>query len=110
MQLSSIGVWSGVFRQAKPEVVRAAAEVEDLGYGAIWMPGGQPAGLADHLHSLLKATRRGGRRHRHRQRVDAPRRRDGRHAPRARTGVSRPLLAGHGDQSPARRRRRRHYV
>jgi probable F420-dependent oxidoreductase len=58
MQLPSIGVWSGVFRQDKPEVARAAAEVEDLGYGAIWMPGGQPAGLADHLRNLLKATQK----------------------------------------------------
>jgi probable F420-dependent oxidoreductase len=58
MQLPSIGVWSAVFRQEKPEVVTAAAEVEDLGYGAIWMPGGQHAGLAEHLQSLLKATRR----------------------------------------------------
>jgi probable F420-dependent oxidoreductase len=57
MQLSSIGVWSRVFRQEQPEVLKAAAEVEDLGYGAIWMPGGQHAGLADHLQNLLKATR-----------------------------------------------------
>ena len=58
MQLASIGVWSGVFRQEKPDVLKAAAEVEDLGYGAIWMPGGQHAGLSDHLQNLLKATRR----------------------------------------------------
>jgi hypothetical protein len=58
MQLASIGVWSGVFRQEKPEVVKAAAEVEDLGYGVIWMPGGQHAGLVDHLRNLLQSTRR----------------------------------------------------
>jgi len=58
MQLASIGVWSGVFRQEKPDVLKAAAEVEDLGYGAIWMPGGQHAELSDHLQNLLKATRR----------------------------------------------------
>jgi probable F420-dependent oxidoreductase len=58
MQLGSIGVWSGVFRQDKPETLAAAAELEELGYGAIWMPGGQLAGLADHLRNLLKATRR----------------------------------------------------
>ncbi len=58
MQLPSIGVWSGVFRQEKPEVLTAAAEVEDLGYGAIWMPGAQHAGLAEHLQNLLQATRR----------------------------------------------------
>jgi probable F420-dependent oxidoreductase len=58
MQLPSIGVWSAVFRQDKPEVLKAAAEVEDLGYGAIWMPGREQAGLGDHLQNLLKATRR----------------------------------------------------
>ncbi|MBV9577789.1 MAG: TIGR03620 family F420-dependent LLM class oxidoreductase [Chloroflexi bacterium] len=58
MQLGPIGVWSGVFRQDKPEVMKAAAEVEELGYGAIWMPGGPHAGLADLLHNLLKSTRR----------------------------------------------------
>jgi probable F420-dependent oxidoreductase len=58
MQLTATGVWSGAFRQDKPEVLKAAAEVEDLGYGAIWMPGGAHAGLADHLQNLLKATQR----------------------------------------------------
>jgi probable F420-dependent oxidoreductase len=58
MQLASIGVWSGLFRQEKPEVLKAAAEVEELGYGVIWMPGGRHAGLSDHLHNLLSATRR----------------------------------------------------
>jgi probable F420-dependent oxidoreductase len=58
MQLPSIGVWNAVFRQENPGVLAAAAEVEDLGYGAIWMPGGQHAGLAEHLQNLLNATRR----------------------------------------------------
>jgi probable F420-dependent oxidoreductase len=58
MQLPSIGVWNRVFRQEKPEVLKAIAEVEDLGYGAVWMPGGGHAGLSDHLQNLLKATRR----------------------------------------------------
>ena len=58
MQLPPIGIWSAVFRQETPEVLKAATEVEDLGYGAIWMPGQQHAGLAEHLHNLLKATRR----------------------------------------------------
>ena len=58
MQLPSIGVWSAFFRQDKPEVARAAAELEDLGYGAIWMPGREHAGLPDLLQNLLKATRK----------------------------------------------------
>jgi probable F420-dependent oxidoreductase len=58
MELGSIGVWSGALRQANPQTLEAAAELEELGYGAIWMPGGQHAGLADHLQHLLKATRR----------------------------------------------------
>jgi probable F420-dependent oxidoreductase len=58
MQLPSIGVWSAFFRQDKPEVARAAAELEDLGYGAFWMPGREHAGLPDLLQNLLKATRK----------------------------------------------------
>ena len=34
------------------------AELEQLGYGTIWFPGGGRAGLADHIASLLQATRR----------------------------------------------------
>lgn len=36
----------------------AAAELEELGYGTIWFPGGQREGLLEHILGLLGATQR----------------------------------------------------
>jgi probable F420-dependent oxidoreductase len=59
MKLGSIGVWSGALRNGERAAMRdAAAELEELGYATIWFPGGQHAGLAEHILSLLEATRR----------------------------------------------------
>jgi probable F420-dependent oxidoreductase len=59
MDLGSIGVWSGALRRSEPSAMAAAAtELEELGYGAIWFPGGGPEDLADHCRNLLGATRR----------------------------------------------------
>jgi probable F420-dependent oxidoreductase len=57
MDLGSVGVWSGTLRQDRPEVREAAAELEQLGYGTIWFPGGPPAGLAETIQALLESTR-----------------------------------------------------
>jgi len=59
MNLGSFGVWSGALRNgARAAVLDAAAELEHLGYGTIWFPGGQHEGLADHISSILQHTRR----------------------------------------------------
>ncbi len=59
MDLGSFGVWSGALRNGeRAAVLEAAAELEQLGYGTIWFPGGQHAGLADHISSILQHTRR----------------------------------------------------
>jgi probable F420-dependent oxidoreductase len=59
MDLGSIGVWSGALRNAeRSEVVDAAAELEELGYGTIWFPAAGHAGLAEHIDSILRRTRR----------------------------------------------------
>src|SRR5438132_5041869 len=59
MELGAFGVWSGVLRNGeRSAIVEAARELEELGYGTIWFPGGQHEGLADHILSLLGATRR----------------------------------------------------
>jgi probable F420-dependent oxidoreductase len=59
MDLGRIGVWSGALRNGeRGAVVEASAELEALGYDTIWMPGGQRAGLADHISSMLRGTRR----------------------------------------------------
>jgi probable F420-dependent oxidoreductase len=59
MNLGRFGVWSGALRAAESSaVLDAAAELEELGYGTIWFPGGRHEGLADHIMALLGRTRR----------------------------------------------------
>lgn len=58
MQLGSIGVWSRSLRRGGPEMYEAAAELEELGYTALWFPGGAHEGLDEHIRKLLGATRR----------------------------------------------------
>ena len=58
MQLSGVGVWSSPLRYGDPgEAAEAAAELEELGYTAVWIPDvGGP--LFDAVQNLLGATRR----------------------------------------------------
>jgi probable F420-dependent oxidoreductase len=59
MELGEIGVWSGTLRNGeRTAVLAAAAELEELGYGTIWFPGGSHEGLAEHIHAMLARTRR----------------------------------------------------
>jgi probable F420-dependent oxidoreductase len=59
MDLGLFGVWSGLLRNGeRGAMLAAAAELEALGYGTIWFPGGQHQGLAEHISSLLEHTRR----------------------------------------------------
>jgi probable F420-dependent oxidoreductase len=59
MDLGVFGVWSGALRNGeRGAILDAAAELEVLGYGTIWFPGGQHDGLADHISSILEHTRR----------------------------------------------------
>ncbi|GLW07207.1 LLM class F420-dependent oxidoreductase [Microtetraspora sp. NBRC 13810] len=61
--LGKIGIWSGVWSSAQhsadpariSEIGEAAAELEDLGYGTIWVGGSPPVG---HAAPLLEATSR----------------------------------------------------
>src|SRR5579864_1687714 len=57
MQLGSIGVWNRILRRDEPETYAAAAELEELGYTTLWFPGGQQAGLGEHIRKMLGATR-----------------------------------------------------
>ncbi|MBV9174976.1 MAG: LLM class F420-dependent oxidoreductase [Chloroflexi bacterium] len=58
MNLGPIGVWSGVLRNGELAAVReAASELEALGYGALWFPGGPPDGAREHIEAMLSATR-----------------------------------------------------
>ncbi|MEW9552949.1 LLM class F420-dependent oxidoreductase [Nonomuraea sp. NPDC050783] len=58
MDLSGVGVWSHHLRYGDPgEAAEAAAELEELGYRALWMPdSGGP--VFDAVGNLLAATRR----------------------------------------------------
>lgn len=59
MQLGSVGVWSGLLRRGERQAaVEAAAELEELGYSALWFPGGQHEDVVDHIWALLKGTRK----------------------------------------------------
>jgi probable F420-dependent oxidoreductase len=58
MDLGRIGIWSAALRNAEQDVAAAAAtELEQLGYGALWFPGGARDGFTDHVGGLLAATK-----------------------------------------------------
>ena len=57
-RLGRVGVWSTELRFGDPgQVAEAAAELEELGYGAIWIPGGHGGDLFGAVETLLNATR-----------------------------------------------------
>ena len=59
MDLGRVGIWSGVLRRGDPaEAADAAAELEELGFGALWIPGGAGGDVLGDSRRLLDATRR----------------------------------------------------
>lgn len=59
MDVGSIGIWSGPLRRGDPgETAEAAAELEELGYGALWIPGGRGGDVFADVERLLAATDR----------------------------------------------------
>jgi probable F420-dependent oxidoreductase len=57
MQLGRVGIWSGALRSADPgRVADAAAELEGLGYGTLWIPGGSGGDVFGPVERLLAAT------------------------------------------------------
>ena len=59
MNLGGVGIWSAALRYGDPgEVADAAAELEELGYSALWPPGGIGGPIFDTCASLLEATTR----------------------------------------------------
>ena len=56
MRLGRIGIWSGAFRSDAPDVPDAARELEDLGFGALWLPGGAGGDVFGMCSRLLTAT------------------------------------------------------
>jgi probable F420-dependent oxidoreductase len=56
--LGRLGVWATELRFGDPGFIReAAAELEDLGYGALWFPGGRGGDLTGAIDLLLDATK-----------------------------------------------------
>ena len=74
MDLGRVGVWwSGAWRVAEDASVDVAAELEELGYTALWSSGGFQPGLSPHFERLLAATTRMVVLQRHREHlVDFP--------------------------------------
>ncbi len=60
MDLGTTGVWSGPLRRHPDAGKRAeaAAELEELGYGTLWIPGGRGGAVFDDCAVLLAATSR----------------------------------------------------
>jgi probable F420-dependent oxidoreductase len=53
------GIWSPQLREGDPhDVAEAAAELEDLGFGTLWVPGREPDDLEERLRLLLSSTER----------------------------------------------------
>jgi len=58
-QAGRIGVWASDFRFGDEGfVTEAAAELEELGYGALWFPGGRGGDLLARIDLILDATQR----------------------------------------------------
>jgi probable F420-dependent oxidoreductase len=58
-RLGRIGIWSMELRFGDPgEAVEAAAELDELGFGAIWIPGGIGGDVLGDIDRLLSATRK----------------------------------------------------
>jgi probable F420-dependent oxidoreductase len=59
MELGRFGIWSGQLRRADPSAIdEAAAELDELGFGAIWIPGGHGGDVFGDAARLLAATSR----------------------------------------------------
>jgi len=59
MDLGRVGVWSAALRTGdRAEVADAAAELEELGFGALWFPGGAEREVLPAADVLLDATKR----------------------------------------------------
>jgi probable F420-dependent oxidoreductase len=58
MTLGRLGIWATELRFGDPGFIReAAAELEELGYGALWFPGGRGGDVTGAIDLLLDATR-----------------------------------------------------
>jgi probable F420-dependent oxidoreductase len=58
LRVGRVGIWSSELRMGdQAEVADAVAELDELGYGAIWLPGRSPEDLEERVTGLLEASR-----------------------------------------------------
>src|SRR5580704_8260061 len=58
MELGKVGIWSGEFRSKKAgDAGETAAELEGLGFGALWIPGGAGGDIFGVVARVLAGTR-----------------------------------------------------
>ena len=97
-RLGAVGLWSMELRFGdKGEAAEAAAEMDELGYGALWMPGGIDDGVLGDVERLdRRHPQNTHHRHRDRQRVEAACRRCRRVVARAACGVQARVMLGLG--------------
>jgi len=55
VELGRVGIWNRIIAEDEPRSREAAAEVDELGYGAVWIGGSPPVSLAE---NVLAATER----------------------------------------------------
>ena len=59
MEVGRLGIWSGTLRYGDRGAAReATAELEELGYGAVWLPGGVGGDIFEAVEALLEASTR----------------------------------------------------
>jgi probable F420-dependent oxidoreductase len=59
MDIGTIGIWSSELRRSERAVAaESAAELDGLGYGALWFPGGSGGAVLERAGELLEATSR----------------------------------------------------
>jgi len=59
VNIGPVGIWSGELRSAEEGAARAAAaELDELGFGAVWIPGGAGGPIMETVERTLDATQR----------------------------------------------------
>ncbi|MET1754312.1 TIGR03620 family F420-dependent LLM class oxidoreductase [Novosphingobium sp. RD2P27] len=57
--IGKVGIWSLELRYGdRAEALEATAELDELGFGALWVPGGVDAGVLDDVEHLLAASKK----------------------------------------------------
>src|SRR3954452_16778669 len=60
MEIGAVGIWGtwGGYDQCASAAAEVATELEELGYGALWLSGGFGRGIAPYFENILAGTSR----------------------------------------------------